>query len=69
MHFGGQFEHETHFSEICAKIAERRPEGPSRFCLKELKQQARDDPNFICNIITGDGTWVYGYDSETKQQS
>jgi hypothetical protein len=28
-------------------------------------QQARDDPNFISNIITGDETWVYDYDSET----
>ena len=36
---------------------------------RELKQQARDDPNFISNIITGDETWVYGYDPETKQQS
>ena len=36
---------------------------------RELKQQARDDPNFIPNIITGDETWVYGYDPETKQQS
>jgi hypothetical protein len=29
-------------------------------------KQARDDPNF--NIITGDETWAYGYDPETKQQ-
>jgi histone-lysine N-methyltransferase SETMAR len=36
---------------------------------RELKQQARDDPNFISNVITGDETWVYGYDPETKQQS
>jgi hypothetical protein len=33
---------------------------------KELKQQARDDPNFISSIITGDETWVYVYDPETK---
>jgi hypothetical protein len=33
----------------------------------ELKQEARDDPNFISNIITGDETWVYSYDPETKQ--
>jgi histone-lysine N-methyltransferase SETMAR len=26
-----------------------------------------NDPNFISNIITGDETWVYGYDPETKQ--
>jgi histone-lysine N-methyltransferase SETMAR len=36
---------------------------------RELKQHDRDDPNFISNIITGDETWVYGYDTETKQQS
>jgi hypothetical protein len=36
---------------------------------RELKQQVRDDPNFISNIITGDETWVYDYDPETKQQS
>jgi histone-lysine N-methyltransferase SETMAR len=35
---------------------------------RELKQ-ATDDPNFISNIITGDETWVYVYDPETKQQS
>jgi len=34
----------------------------------ELKQQARDDTNFISNIITSDETWVYGYDPETVQQ-
>jgi histone-lysine N-methyltransferase SETMAR len=32
---------------------------------RELKQ-ARDDPNFIFSIITGDETWVYVYDLETK---
>jgi len=36
---------------------------------RELKQQARDNPNFISNIVTGDETWVYGYDPATKQSS
>jgi hypothetical protein len=36
---------------------------------RELKQQATDGPNFISNIITGDETWVYGYDPETRQES
>jgi hypothetical protein len=35
---------------------------------RELRQ-ARDDPNFFSNIITGDETWVYGYDPKPKQQS
>ena len=36
---------------------------------RDLKQQARDDHNFISNVITGDETCVYGYGPETKQQS
>jgi histone-lysine N-methyltransferase SETMAR len=32
-------------------------------------KQARDDRNFFSSIITGDETWAYGYDPETKQQS
>jgi hypothetical protein len=69
MHFGRQYENETHFYEICAKTAERRPEALRVYVCRELKQQDRDDPNFISNITTGDETWVYGYDPDTKQQS
>jgi histone-lysine N-methyltransferase SETMAR len=36
---------------------------------RELKDQARDDSDFISKVITGDESWVYGYDPETKQQS
>lgn len=37
-------------------------------CL-ELKNRVSNDPSFITSIITGDETWVYGYDPETKVQS
>jgi len=37
-------------------------------CLK-LCQRAVDDPSFMSRVITGDESWVYGYDPETKQQS
>ena len=30
---------------------------------------ANHDPEFIKTIITGNDTWVYGYDPETKSQS
>lgn len=30
---------------------------------------ANDNDNFLKNFITGDETWVYGYDTETKVQS
>ena len=44
---------------------------------KELRKEISEDmldlanhePEFIRTIITGDETWVYGYDSETKFQS
>jgi hypothetical protein len=35
----------------------------------ERKEQTENDPNFISTIITGDESWVYGYDPGTKQQS
>jgi histone-lysine N-methyltransferase SETMAR len=35
----------------------------------ELKDQTENDTYFISTIITGDESWVYGYDPETKQQS
>ncbi|GFW79741.1 HTH_48 domain-containing protein [Trichonephila clavipes] len=32
-------------------------------------QGPSDDPEFMKLIITGDESWVYGYDPDTKQQS
>jgi hypothetical protein len=37
-------------------------------CL-QLQQKANEDTTFISRIITGDESWIYGYDPETKQQS
>ena len=36
---------------------------------QELLHGANDDDNFFKNIITGNETWVYGYDVETKVHS
>ena len=36
---------------------------------QELLCNANGNENFLKNIITGDETWVYGYDVETKMQS
>jgi len=36
---------------------------------KNMLQEAESDENFMGQIITGDETWVYGYDPETKRQS
>jgi hypothetical protein len=37
-------------------------------CL-ELRDKANKDPTFISRIITGDESWIYCYDPETKKQS
>jgi len=34
-----------------------------------LKENAANDPSFLLNVITGDETWVYTYNPETKTQS
>ena len=36
---------------------------------QELLDRAEEDENFLSRIITGDESWVYGYDIETKVQS
>ena len=35
----------------------------------ELRQSASDGEIFLSRVISGDESWIYGYDPETKQQS
>ena len=35
----------------------------------QLHDRATSDSSFLENVITGDETWVYGYDPETRVQS
>ena len=43
--------------EFCAAVAQ------------DLLETANNDPDFLKKVITGDESWVYGYDPETKAQS
>ena len=36
---------------------------------QELLDHVSIDENFLKTLVTGDKTWVYGYDVETKAQS
>ena len=36
---------------------------------QELLDRSNTVENILKNVITGDETWVYGYDVETKMQS
>lgn len=36
---------------------------------KDIIETAENDPDFIDSIITGDETWCFKYDPESKHQS
>jgi len=35
---------------------------------RDLFESSCEDVQFLKNIVTGDMSWIYGYDPETKQQ-
>jgi histone-lysine N-methyltransferase SETMAR len=49
-------------------LTQDRTEHRATAC-RELLQRVENDATFLPSIITGDGSWVYGYDRETKQMS
>jgi len=36
---------------------------------RDLFERSCEELQFLENVVTGDESWVYGYDPETKQQS
>ena len=36
---------------------------------RELLERRKSDPNFLNRVVTGDETWIFEYDPETKRQS
>jgi hypothetical protein len=36
---------------------------------EELRQITSDNGTFLSRVMTGDKSWIHGYDSDTKQQS
>ena len=58
---------------VAAKLVPRLLTADQKECrlgaCRELKEQFEEDPEFFSKIITGDESWCYGYDPETKQQS
>jgi hypothetical protein len=64
---------ELNMRRIAAKFVPRLLNNDNRdhrvqLCT-ELQEAVRQDPNFLSRVKTGDETWVYDYDPETKQQS
>lgn len=49
-------------------LTEQQKQGRVESC-SSLKEEFQNDPNLFSKVITGDESWCYGYDPETKQQS
>ncbi|KAJ4450045.1 hypothetical protein ANN_01452, partial [Periplaneta americana] len=57
----------------CTKFVPRllrddQRENRVRVC-RDLKSEVQNDPNFLKRIVTGDESWCYGYEPESKQAS
>jgi len=59
--------------KLCAKIVPKnltieQKDNRKDVCL-HLLERIQSDRNFLKNVITGDETWIFEYDPETKRQS
>lgn len=60
--------------KICARwiphnLAELEKEARVKWCLKMIQRFNQGESNATYDIITGDETWIYCYEPETKRQS
>jgi histone-lysine N-methyltransferase SETMAR len=64
---------DLHMRRVSAKLVPRHlteDQKDDRLSIcTNLLEIAKNDANFMSSIITGDESWVYGYDPETKQMS
>lgn len=59
--------------KMCAKLvpkvlSDEQKEHRVTIC-RELLERLETDPNLLDRVITGDETWIFEYDPETKRQS
>ena len=50
------------------KDCSQKPDNRKDVCL-HLLERIQSDRNFLNNVITGDETWIFEYNPETKRQS
>ena len=60
-------------TRVCAKFILKLLTTEQKDLRSEIAQDnleiVSDDENVVKKVITGDESWVYGYDPETKQNS
>jgi hypothetical protein len=61
-------EYKTNCSKLCSLSLVQWTVGPSGSGVHRAAR-SRHDPNFLFRVITGDESWLYNFDPETKQQS
>jgi len=63
---------DLHMKRVCAKFVPRLLTDDQReqrqTIARDLFERSCGDVQFLKNILTGDESWVYGYDPETNQQ-
>ncbi|KAJ4434985.1 hypothetical protein ANN_23557 [Periplaneta americana] len=64
---------DLHIRRVSAKFVPRlltddQRENRVRVC-RDLMSEVQNDSNFLKKIVTGDESWCYGYDPESKQAS
>ena len=64
---------DQHMKRVCTKFVPRFITDDQReqrqTIARDLFKRSCEDVQFLKNTVTGDESWVYGYDPETKQQS
>ena len=70
---GSVHSEDMNLRKVSAKFVPKLLTEQQKELRKEISEDMLDlanhDPEFIKTIITGDETWVYGYDPATKFQS
>ena len=56
-------------TRVAAKFVPKLLNFNQKHIAEEILDSVRYDPYLLQRVITGDASWVYGYDVETKAQS
>ena len=68
--FDRGFEYEKRCREVCSPPLHTGPKKKHSFdFVPGKKNQIESEPNFLSKVITGDESWCYAYDPETKRAS
>ncbi|XP_039314693.1 protein GVQW3-like [Solenopsis invicta] len=64
---------DLNMKKVCAKLVPKVLTDAQKnmrvLRCQELLEMCENDPNFLNSVITGDESWIFEYDPETKRQS